>query len=231
MSKPPQIVVSEPRGVGIRPPAETESERLQDILRQIQTIKSLPPSEQRSQLASLMQLLKQNASTEELQQFLVSLDSSLSEFMGDPRRFVAIISQILSCFETNRERTQLAIQRFLQDRQVGSAPAPFDWTMVDILLSQLGHLAGGGAVFTREMRDSVVFSLFHPTADAHFLQDIVSPCLLLSVGEQIAVVQERMRALARAPLSKVTLLANMIKEIDERYDREMEKFGPARDDL
>jgi hypothetical protein len=29
----------------------------------------------------------------------------------------------------------------------------------------------------------------------------------------------------------VTLLANMFKEIDERYDGEMEKFGPATDDL
>jgi hypothetical protein len=35
--------------------------------------------------------------------------------------------------------------------------------------------------------------------------------LLLSVGEQMTVVQERMRALAQAPLSKVTLLANMVK--------------------
>jgi hypothetical protein len=217
---------------------ETESERLQDILRQIRSIQSLPSGERRAKLAGLTELLQQNASKEELRRLFDSLDSALVDFLGDPRRFVACISQILTCFETSAEKAQLAIQRFLQDKQVGSSPTPFDWTMVDILLSQLSHLAGEDAIFTREMQESVVFALFHPRTEAHFLQDIVSQCLLLSVSEKITVVQERMRALSQAPLAKVTLLANMVREINEKYEKELQEFvptviidGPPRDDM
>ena len=206
--------------------AEAESRRLQEILQQIQSIQTLPSTEKKRKLEQLIDFLQKNASKEELQGLLDSLDLALSEFMGDPRRFVACISQILTCLENDTEKTQIAIQRYLQDKQIGqiSTPAPFDWTMVDILISQLSHLAGPDAIFSREMRDSIVFSLFPYSCEEHYLQELVSQFLLLSVGEKISVVRQRMRSLSQAPLSKVTLLSNMVIEIHEKYEKQMEEL-------
>jgi hypothetical protein len=210
----------------LRVSAEAESERLQEILRQIQAIQSLPANEKKIELEKLFEALQHSASKEELQQLIDTLDIALGEFMGDPRRFVACIAQVLNCLDHNPEKTQLAVQRFLQDKQVGqiASPAPFDWTMVDILLSQLSHLAGATAVFTKEMRDSVVNSLFHSAGEGHFLQELVSQFLTLSIGEPIAMVRQRMRALSQAPLSKVTLLSNIVLEIHEKYEKEFDKL-------
>jgi hypothetical protein len=102
--------------------------------------------------------------------------------------------------------------------------------MVDILLSQLSHLSGDTAVFTREMLESILSTMFPPSGDPHFLQDLVSQFLLLSVGEQIIVVRSRMRWLSEAPLRKVTVLSNMVLEIHERYEREMEKLRSGSSD-
>ena len=211
----------------LRVSAEAESERLQEILQQIQSIQTLPTDEKKRKLEQLIDFLQKNASKEELQSLLESMDIALTEFMGDPRRFVACIAQILTCLESDAEKTQVAIQRYLQDKQIGqiSAPAPFDWTMVDILISQLSHLAGPDAIFTREMRDSIVFSLFPYSGEGHYLQELVSQFLLLSVGEKISVVRQRMRSLSQAPLSKVTLLSNMVIEIHEKYEKQMEDLG------
>lgn len=202
--------------------AEIESERLQEVLQQIQSLQSLPTASRKLKLEQLVDFLQHNTAKEELQQLLGSLDCALSEFLGDPRRFVACIAQIISCLENSAERTQLAVQRFIQDKQIDqiSSPAPFDWTMVDMLLSQLSHLMGPSTLLTNEMKDSVLLSLFPNTGEAHFLQDLVSQCLALSVGEQIELVRKRMRALSQAPLSKVTLLSNMILEIHEKYEKE-----------
>ena len=201
---------------------EAESERLTEILAQIQNIQTLPSPQRQRKLKQLVDALERTASKEEVQQLIDTLDESLSEFMSDPRRFVACIGQILGCLETNSEKTQIALQRFIQDKQIGenSTPAPFDWTMVDILLSQLSHLAGQTALFTNEMRDSIIFSLFPQNCEGHFLQDLVSHFLLLSVGEQIGTVRARMQALSQAPLSKVTQLSNMLIEIQEKYAKE-----------
>jgi hypothetical protein len=217
---------SEPSAAEFRFSTESESERLREILAHIQRVHALPPAEQRQQLEQLIHALQQDTSNEDLRQLLDALDAALLDFMGDPRRFVSCISQILSCLEHNSERTQLALQRYVQDRQIGSLSprAPFDWTMVDILLSQLSHLSGDSAIFTREMRESIVFALFHPSGDGHFLQDLVSQFLLLSVGEQIMVVRSRMRWLSEAPLRKVTLLSNMVIEIHERYEKDIKKL-------
>jgi hypothetical protein len=207
-----------------RPPPE--SDRLQDILRQLQSINSLPPSEQRPQLERLIACLQDTPPNEDLQPLLTAIDSSLSEFVGDPRRFVSCISTLLSAYDRNPDRAQRAVQQFVQERTFGEAslPSPFDWTMVDILLSQLSRLSGETAPFTREMCDSVVFTLFRPAAEAHFLQGLVSQFLALSVGEHISVVKSRMRMLSHAPLSKVTHLSNVLLEIHEKYERELEKL-------
>jgi hypothetical protein len=201
---------------------EAESERLNEILAQIQNIQTLPTPQRQRKLKQLVDALEHAASKEEVQQLIDTLDESLSEFLSDPRRFVACIGQILGCLEVNSEKTQIALQRFIQDKQIGenSTPAPFDWTTVDILLSQLSHLAGPTALFTIEMRDSVILSLFPQNCDGHFLQDLVSQFLLLSVGEQIGTVRARMQALSHAPLSKVTQLSNMLIEIQEKYAKE-----------
>ncbi|OHT08359.1 hypothetical protein TRFO_23192 [Tritrichomonas foetus] len=217
----------------LRVSAEAESERLQEILQQIQSIQTLPPNEKRKKLEQLVEILQHSASKEELQQLLDSLDIAVTEFMGDPRRFVACIAQILTCLENDASKTQMSIQRYLRDKQIGqiSTPAPFDWTMVDILLSQLCHLAGEDAIFSREMRDSIVFSLFPASCEGHYLQDLVSHFLLLSVGEKIPVVRKRMRSLSQAPLSKVTLLSNMVIEINEKYEKEIEEIRTSIMDL
>ena len=143
--------------------------------------------------------------------------------MGDPRQFVNCISYLLKCIEYNTEKTQIYVNRFIQDRQIGetNAPAPFDWTMVDVLLSQLSHLAGQNGIFTSEMKDSVIFSLFPIFCEIHFLQDLVSKILTLSIGEQISTVRQRMQSLSQAPLSKVTLLSNMLIEIQDKYEIEL----------
>ena len=208
--------------------AEAESERLSLILSQIQNLQTLPPQQRQRKLKQLVEALENAASKEEAQQLIDSLDAALDEFIGDPRRFVSIIGQILGCLETNSEKTQIALQRFLQDKQIdeNSSPAPFDWTMVDILLSQLSHLSGPTALFTNEMRDSIIFSLFPQNCEGHFLQDLVSQFLLLSVGEQIGTVRARMQALSQAPLSKVTQLSNMLIEIQEKYAKEAEEICP-----
>lgn len=213
----------------LRASAEIESERLNDILTQIQSMQNLPLNEKKAKLEQLVEILQHSASKEELQQLLDNIDMALNEFLGDPRRLVSLISQLLNCIENNSERTQIAIQRYLQEKQFGQvlSPAPFDWTMVDILLSQLSHLAGEAAIFTKEMRDSIVFSLFPSNSEGHFLQDLVSQFLILSVGEQISVVRQRMRSLSQAPLSKVTLLSNMLIEIHEKYEKEFENLRQA----
>ena len=206
---------------------EAESERLAEILSQIQSIQTLPTPQRQRKLKQLVDALDHAASKEEVQQLIDSLEDALVEFIGDPRRFVACIGQILGCLETNSEKTQIALQRFIQDKQIGenSSPAPFDWTMVDILLSQLSHLSGPTAIFTNEMRDSIIFSLFPQNCEGHFLQDLVSQFLLLSVGEQIGTVRARMQALSQAPLSKVTQLSNMLIEIQEKYAKEAAEIG------
>ena len=216
----------------LRVSAEAESERLQSVLAQIQSLQSLPSESKRQRLEELIAFLQHSASKEELQQLLDSLDMAVSEFMGDPRRFVACVAHILSCFERSPERTQLAVQRFLQDKQIGqiSSPAPFDWAMVDLLLCQLGHLYGAEAAFTKEMRESVIVSLFPSNGEGHFLQDLVSQFLMLSVGKEIGVVRQRMRALSQAPPSKVTLLSNMVIEIHEKFERQMDEQRPADDE-
>lgn len=213
----------------LRVSAEAESERLQEILQQIQSIQTLPTDEKKRKLEELIDFLQKNASKEELQTLFDSMDIALNDFMGDPRRFVSCIAQILTCLESDTEKTQVAIQRYLQDKQIGqvSTPAPFDWTMVDILISQLSHLAGPDAIFTREMRDSIIFSLFPYSGEGHYLQELVSQFLLLSVGEKISVVRQRMRSLSQAPLSKVTLLSNMVIEIHEKYEKQMEDLGTS----
>ena len=207
--------------------AELESEHLQDILLQIQGLTKLDPETRKKKLAQLSEMIQKTASKEDLQELLDTLDLSLGDYMGDPRRFVTCISQLLSYYEANPEKTMIVIQRFLQDKQGEqvSSPAPFDWTMVDILFSQLNHLSGGNAVFTKEMRDSIVFSLFPSNGEDHFLQDLVYQFLSLSIGEQITVVRQRMQALSQAPLSKVTLLSNMLVEIHDRYEKEAEKLS------
>lgn len=205
----------------LRVSAEAEAERLQSILAQIQSLQSLPPESKKQSIEKILESLQHTASKEDLQELLDALDAAVSEFMGDPRRFVAGIAQILSCFENSPERTDLAVQRFLQDKQIGqiSSPAPFDWAVVDMLLSQLEHLWSADAVFTTEMKNSVVLSLFPKSGEGHFLQDLVSQFLTLSVGEQIGTVRKRMMALAQAPPSKVTLLSNMVIEIHEKYEK------------
>lgn len=216
----------------LRVSVSAESERLQEILLEIQALSSLPAATKRARLDELINTLQHSASKEELQQLLDSVDGALNEFIGDPRRFVACISQIFSCIDNDADRTHVALQRFVQDKQIGQvySPAPFDWTMVDILLSQLSHLAGSTAIFTQEMRESIIFSLFSSNGECHFLQDLVSQFLMLSVGEQISVVRKRMRSLSQATLSKVTLLSNMVIEIHEKYEKEMDELRPIVDD-
>ena len=210
----------------LRSTSEADSQRFSEILGQIRQISNLPDSEKRQKLERIIEILDRSASKEELQHLLDTIDISLSDFLGDPRRLLACFAQIFSCLESDAEKTQNAIQRFIRDKQIGqvSSPAPFDWTMVDILLSQLSHLAGKDAVFTREMRDSIVLSLFPLSGEAHFLQDLVSQFLLMSVGEKISMVRRRMRSLSQAPLSKVTLLSNMVIEIHEKYERQMSEI-------
>lgn len=215
----------------LRITAEVESEHLQEVLQQIQSLQSLPAESRKAKLEQLVNVLQYHTAKEELQQLLESLDCSLGEFMGDPRRFVACIAQIISCLDSSPEKTQLAVQRFIQDKQIEqiSSPAPFDWTMVDMLLSQLSHLMGPMTTFSKEMKDSVLLTLFPSTAEGHFLQDLVSHCLTMSVGEQISIVRQRMHALSQAPLSKVTLLSNMILEINEKYEKEIDKLKQKDD--
>jgi hypothetical protein len=202
-----------------------EPDQLDAILRELHSLTSLPPSETHPSLSRLLSLLRPPSPREDLQPLLDSLDSSLNDFAGDPRRFVACVSQVISAYAHSPERARLAVQQFLQDRSIGEAPpSPFDWTMVDILLSQLSRLSGEAAPFTREMCDSVVFTLFRPSAEGHSLQGLVSQFLALSVGEHISVVKARMRMLSRAPLSKVTLLSNVLLEIHEKYEKELEKI-------
>jgi hypothetical protein len=216
----------------LRATTDSESDRLQSILSQIQSIQSLPSSEQRTRLEQLIRSLQQDSSKEQLQQLLDTLDSSLSNFMGDPRRFVSAIGQILTCLEQNPEQTQMALQSFVQSKQITSAPspAPFDWTMVDILLSQLSGSSGDSVAFTSEMLESILSTLFPPSGEQHFLQDLVSQFLLMSIGEQVFIVRSRMRWLSEAPLRKVTVLSNMVSEIHERYERELEKLRSPNSD-
>ena len=119
--------------------AELESEHLQDILLQIQGLSKLDPETRKKKLAQLSEMIQKTAAKEDLQELLDTLDLSLGDYMGDPRRFVSCLSQLLAYYEANPEKTMIVIQRFLQDKQgkQTSCPAPFDWTLVDILLLDL----------------------------------------------------------------------------------------------
>jgi hypothetical protein len=205
-----------------------EANRIQELLSRLQAIRALPAAEQRAHLARLAPLLAPPpAPADDAQPLLDGLDRALSDFVGDPRRLVACVSELLGALDRSPERASAAVQRFLQERAAPDAapPSPFDWTMVDILLSQLSRLSGDAAPFTRAMCDSVVFALFRPAAEPHSLQGLVAQILALSTGEAIALVRARMRLLAQAPLSKVTLLSNVLLEIQEKYERELEKIA------
>jgi hypothetical protein len=121
----------------------------------------------------------------------------------------------LNSIDHSPDRADAAVQQFLQEKAApeSAPPPPFDWTMVDILLPQLRRPSGDTEPFTRAMCDSVIFALFGPPAEPWFLQGPVAYLRALSVGETIA----------NAPLSKVTLLSNVLVEIDEKYEREPEK--------
>lgn len=206
--------------------ADVEAEQLQELLLQIQSIGKMEPEVRKKKLAALTESIQKVASKEDLQQLFDAFDVSLNDYIGDPRHLYFCLIQLLDYFKLNPEKTQIIVQRYLQDKQGGPeiSPSPFDWTMVDILLSQLSHLSGENAIFTKEMRDSVVFSLFPTNGDGHFLQDLVFQFLTLSIGEKITIVRQRMQNLSQAPLSKVTLLSNMLVEIHERYEKEVEKL-------
>ena len=96
---------------------DSESEKLQEILFQFQSLKNLPREEKQKCLQQIISMIQTDNSKENLDYLLNILDDSLDEFIGDPRKFVVCISKILESFKCDSERTQNIIMRFLQEKK------------------------------------------------------------------------------------------------------------------
>ena len=202
---------------------ETDSSQIENIITEIKTMKNLTNEERIQKLKVISEMLNDNQEQESIQRLNDVLGDSLSDFLGDPRNFVNFISFFFDCIKSNTEQAQICAQRYLQEKRIGNdvPTSSFDWTMVDILLSQLSHLSGSNAIFTDQMKDSMIFSLFPQSCETHFIQDLVCQVLSLSIGETIETVRQRMQGLSQSSLSKVTHLANLLYEIQEKYESEI----------
>lgn len=196
-----------------------EDGRLRVALDQIRALRTLPPEERREQISLISKNLERSNASDKIEGFLESVEGCIRQFSGDPSRLISLFEKILTSYEESPSKTQLAVQRYVLDKQIAlnPSPPPFDWGIVDMLLMQIEHLFGETAMFTKEMMESIMLTVISVCGEGLFLLDLLNQMLLLAIGEDISIVRKRIAALSKASLAQITILSNELIDIHNKY--------------